>query len=544
MQNQEDGQDQISLLSVPSTKISNAKAIKELGYLSLGCLSPKLVRDTVLFTNAIMLARVDQNVRPATALLVIFSEFSSIIPESISSYTSTSVSRLNNESDNAMIGQVAHASCVLALCCSIPQMILILMNKPILELCGQEEKLTALTDEFFKIFVISIPLTNIHLIGEELMLATGHMYAPTISQILAGTASIFSAYALIYGEWGAPRLSIAGMAWSCLIAAAVNTAFFLSYFSIPSESHDDFVSYHLFTWKQEGFFDVFKNLVINGIPLLVILVSEVGAIYVVNLLAGLLGKNELSAQLVTSQYQNILLIPIIACANATQITIAHSLIKNKQNIMKYGNAGIILSLIVPGIYTISSFIIPKTFIAPFVDFDLPDNEDLLQLLLNNQLLFIAGIQSSLTALRVVSGYALVGADYINWPLVLNASLAWLGVVFGYLLAFQKDYGVLGLNLGFTGGLLISAIAQASYWYYTAGFLSSQAQEDHSARTQLDEKEHQQPLLFSSRTQETVIDKREKPLLFFEKTPAAMAGSLVPYTPYTEEPKAKVALKPS
>ncbi len=146
--------------------------------------------------------------------------------------------------------------------------------------------------------------------------------------------------------------------------------------------------------------------------------------------------------------------------------------KDVNNIIKYGNASIALSLIIPGAYILLTLACPYYIMYPFVKPDNEDYQEIANILVQDKLLLIGGVNLALSSIKMVSAQSLMGAGVTGSWLAVNTSTAWIGVGLGYALAFNLGYGVLGLCLGFGGGLIISATAQGLYWRCKAQALAS------------------------------------------------------------------------
>lgn len=456
--------------------ITYPQALKAIGYNALGPLGLGLIRGSASFANSAILANSSKNqdVRASTTLINSFTIASATLNAPLD-YVSTAVGELNTENDRGRIGQMTQAGWLLALCSSVPQIVILISSKAILDASGQNPKLTTLVGDFFNISVIATPLFSLQYVTDQMSLTTGHRALPIISQTLGIGGGLLVAYLLTYGD-SALNSSMDGVAWSFTARASITSAVCLCYLlvsnkiEIANRKWGDYAPYNLFKFNKEGFFSAFKLLGQKGLPLIAITASETGVVYLLDIIIGRLGVQQLGAQLIISQYQNLLLIPVYACAAAAQITISNSH-SNKKNIMKYGNTSIALSLVVPGMYIILTLSIPRLIMRPFINANDPDYDAIAKLLDNDKLLLIEGFNLAFNAIRIVSQLSLNGAGVSGWLMVANALSVWLGVGFGYLLAHPANLGMVGLSLGVGSGLLLSATAQGLYWRHKAKSLA-------------------------------------------------------------------------
>lgn len=455
----------------------------------LNCRGPfgiQLVKGAIPFMYSMILSHLSLNtdIKAAGTLINTYDDFVYSVFNAPLYFISTAVGELNNESNESKIGQTVQAGWLMAICVATPQVILLVSSETILEWCNQTPEVAALVGEFFQIASIAYPFFSMQIVLDKMALTTGHKYLPVISQIIGLSGGLLSTYPVIYGKWGAPDLNFMGISWFFAARASINFFVFLGYLAISNKigisnkRWGSFAPYNLFKFKKEGFFSILKMLCKKGLPLSLIYASETGSSYLINMFIGVLGKNQLAAQLVISQYQSLLLIFISTCAESAQITISNTLGTNdKRNIIKYGNVSIALSLIFPVIYVILTLVIPNILIRPFINSGDQNYEEIEKILDQNKLLFIGGINLIINSIRIVSTLSLIGAGITGSRLIANMLLAWLGVGLGYALAFPANCGIDGLALGFGSGLLISATAQGMYWRdISRGIFSQRLQE--------------------------------------------------------------------
>lgn len=465
--------------------ITYLQALKMIARNAYGPFGVQFIKGAARFANSVILANLSFNpdVRAATTLINTFDDFAFSTLNAPLMYVSTAVGNLNNANDKNRIGQMTHAGWLLALCCAIPQMTLLFFSKKILDGCGQQPDLTNLVQSFLRISLISAPLLNIQLVSDQMALTTGHKCSPIVARIMSVGGGFLLLYPLAYGRWGAPDLNIEGVAWSLVARGLIYNFIFFSYLAISNRIGisnaywGSFKSYNLFKFKKEGFSTAFNLLFQKGLPITAIYASEMGVMYLLNILTGRMGKDELAAQLVISQYSSILLVPVSACGTAVQITISNTLKTSRSNIALFGNITLLVSLIVPAIYILLTLLIPRIIISLFINLEDDNYKYAVTLLTQDKLLLIGGINLAFNSLRVVSAQSLIGAGISNLPLVVGMGAAWVGVGLGSILAFVEDLGMLGLNLGVGVGLFISAIAQIIYWKHKSQFIRQEPQKD-------------------------------------------------------------------
>lgn len=454
----------------PMEIISYKGSIKKIVRVASATLPIQVIKVAFPFLNSIILSHRGVTDRNAALLINSMEDFTRNVMNAPLYYVQTAIGMLNNKKDKGKIGQTAQAGWLFALLVSIPQVVILVLSKPILDAIGEDRDTTEVVKDFFNIYAISMPLLSLQLVNEQIALSTEKIYFPVVILTCGLITYISLAYPLAFGAWGAPELGIDGTAWAFFCRGIVYTLLSFGGLKILSRPNKMFSPFNLFKWDGEGFLAVLKTLCIKGAPLFLILSSELGIMYVTNILISRLNDKFLTPQLIISQYQDTLLISTWAFAIAAQNEISNNVKINKQNVMRLGNVSIGLSFITPVIYTSIVLFAPQILLIPFIDPNDPENQYTVNLLINDKLLLISAVSYFLLNLRYLTTQALVGIGQTGVVLTVNMLLTWLGVALGAGMAFgglDQDNGIFSLNLGLLVGFFLSGVAQTVHWAYKA-----------------------------------------------------------------------------
>lgn len=458
----DDNEDSREKVELCEAVIDRATALRELLRIISGTLPLQLIKGAVPFSYSAILSRISAEVRSSATLINTLEDFTSIIFNSPLFYVQTFLGRLNTPEKRTTFGEAAQVATLFSLIVAAPQFGILSGSQNMLKLSGQDATVVQITGRFFDVYRYSVFLLSIQSVFDQLAIAAGRLYLPVGVQGASFALSTLFAYAAANGKWSLPQMGLQGVAWASLLRCAINVGLYSSSFCFLNKKNEKFKELALFGRTTRSYAKYFKELLLNGLPMLVMFGSELGSVYTLNILVGQLGRVALQAQLVVSQYQDLLLVPGSAIGSASQQLIAN---KSKQYGAKtkiYGNVAIGLGLVVPLMYMLLSLADPQLLISAFLDVNDPENSEVVSILDSNYLMAVSATNSILTALRLEVSQALMGAGKIGPSLTIGMLSSWLGVLCSWFLR-EAGFGVRGMNFGLTIGLGISAVILLAIW---------------------------------------------------------------------------------
>ncbi len=454
--------------------ITNLEAAKEIAKTSSGLVPLQMIKGVLPFSNSMLLARLGSSARSSATLINTLVDVNYLLFSSPTFCISAAVGALNTPKDRKHIGEVVHAGWILSGICTVPQMSIMYFNVPLLMAAGQDPELVKLTNDFLQIYLFAVPVVNVQNVSEQAVFATNHIYLPCSVQVLSLAFWALAAYGLSFGAMGLPQLGIQGAAYAYLGRVYFNSVVFHSSLIYLNRTNKTFASYNLFT-LQPGALRRLKSLSRNAMSIFGLFLLETGEIYFPNIFAGLIGGDALSAQLLVSQYQELILFVVSGLAISSQVLVANALGSKKfAHIKRIGNMGIKLSLCLPLVYTGTILISPDLLIQAFIDPSDQANQAIIDLLIEAHVLLISGFNISMISFRMAAAESLIGAGKAGASMVKNMAVSWLGIGLGYGLGFVAGYGLAGVNAGLMAGLLLSSVGQGRLWYKTSQALHNQA----------------------------------------------------------------------
>jgi MATE family multidrug resistance protein len=260
-------------------------------------------------------------------------------------------------------------------------------------------------------------------------------------------------YALIFGNFGAPRLELVGAG---LATAIVNWTMFAVLLAI-AVTRRPFRVYAVLGrfWRPDWF--QFREIFRIGLPIAGQSLLEAGFFISSIFIAGQFGALTIAATMIALQLPHVTFMVPMGLAQAATVRVGQA-VGRRDVAGAYRAAWTALGI--AGIYMIATtatvFAIPETFASIFLDSARPDSDAVLALAVTF-LLYAAFFQASDTIQAVASG-ALRGLNDTAVPMLIAGFSYWgIGLGTGLWLAFRGGMEGAGLWAGFVAGLSAAAI---------------------------------------------------------------------------------------
>lgn len=260
-------------------------------------------------------------------------------------------------------------------------------------------------------------------------------------------------YALMFGNFGFPRLELAGAGISTTV---VNTLMFLLTLGYILR-HRKFKRYHILLrfWRPD--WQRFRDIIRVGLPFGLMLMAETGLFAAAAMLMGWLGTAELAAHAVALQCAGIAFMVPLGLSQATTIRVG--LAYGAGDTAGVGTAGwvnITLALGFMSLTCLLFWLMPQFFVGLFLDPSLAKNE--VPFLLAVSYLGIAALFQLVDGAQVVAGAALRGLNDTAMPMVIAIAGFWgIGFPVAYICGFVLEMRGIGIWLGLASALAFVAV---------------------------------------------------------------------------------------
>ena len=273
-----------------------------------------------------------------------------------------------------------------------------------------------------------------------------------IALVSANLVNAVANYMLIYGHGGFPALGVRGAAIATTLARCYMVGvLWLAVRSVRTENTGQHVSRALDL-------TLIKQLVRLGLPAASQVTLEVGAFTLATALAARLDAvSSASHQIALNIAGLAYMVPLGLCS-AAAVRVGHAVgARDSPRAVRAGWAAIAVGSAAMLAVGLTMSLAPGPLLRPFT-------RDPRVIELGSVLLMIAAAFQLFDAIQTVATGALRGLGDTVAPMVINLIGHWLlGLPVGYLLCFRFGWGVTGLWVGFSVGLIVAAIVLLSVW---------------------------------------------------------------------------------
>lgn len=260
-------------------------------------------------------------------------------------------------------------------------------------------------------------------------------------------------YGLMFGNFGLPRLELAGAGISTIIVHSVTFLFALGYVLLRQK----YRHYNLLIrfWRPDWprFFEIIRV----GAPIGLMITAEVGLFSIAAIMMGWLSTQELAAHLIAIQLASISFMVPLGLSQATTIRVG--LQYGRGSNLGVGVAGWTSIVMGTGFMAItcSLFVLfPSMFVSLFVKPTTPENTAVFGLAASY--LAVAGLFQLVDGAQAMASASLRGLSDTKVPMFAAIFGYWLmGLPIAYYFGFQTELRGVGVWLGLAGGLAIVAV---------------------------------------------------------------------------------------
>jgi multidrug resistance protein, MATE family len=324
---------------------------------------------------------------------------------------------------------------------------------PIYTAIGQDPELVALAEVFVHYAIwLFIPAFML-IVARSFLSALGATRVILVITLVGAVLNFFVDYALIFGNWGFPRMELAGAGIATTLVNLAMLAMMLGYIV----THRRYRRYHILARFFEPDWSRFFEIWRIGGPIGFMLLAEVGLFTCAALLQGWLGTAEVAAHSVALQLAAIAFMVPLGLGQATTVRVGIALGEaNPEGIRKAGWAALIATLVFMSITCAILVAIPHQLVGLFLDPTNPENFRILTLAASY--LAIVALFQLADGAQVAMVSALRGISDTRGPLIIGILGYWgVGFPVAYLLGFHTGLRGVGIWLGLAAGLAVVAI---------------------------------------------------------------------------------------
>jgi MATE family multidrug resistance protein len=327
----------------------------------------------------------------------------------------------------------------------------------IFRIMGQPPKVAEMEVIYFRIMLYAQILAVINWASDQFFMGIHRPIITMCASLCGQIANIVANYALIFGNFGLPRLEIAGAGWGTFIGititASINIGVFLSKkmnatFKTRRRVQLDFGKmYDLLKIGLPAGFDLMVNVALWG----VILFSLVGRY----------GKEALAATSAVLSYTNVSVMPIVGIGTALTAAAGKAIGTGKKNLVaKQTSICLRIALVYMGLVGFFFFLFRQALMTFW-----SSEQKVIEI--GVKILICAAVYQMFHAARIIYGSSLRGAGDTVWLAFTSALGAFVVLGLGGTLvaAFLPSLKALGPWLIAT--LSIIVVGLANYWRFNS-----------------------------------------------------------------------------
>lgn len=343
---------------------------------------------------------------------------------------------------------------VLAVCVAPVVVLLTWAAFATLDVWGLNPQISALAGPYLKVISIgALPLLFYSAFRRYLQGI--HVVRPVMYALIS--ANLVNAVAneiLIYGRFGLPALGVAGSAWATSIARTYMALFLYAAIRREHRRRGDAHPHVPFAIETSRL----RRLLQLGAPAASQITLEVGVFALATALAARLDAvSSASHQIALNIAGFVFMIPL-GLSSAAAVRVGHAVgAGDVHRARRAGWTALALGGVIMTMLGMVLFLFPVPMLSAFTT-------DARVLDIGTGLLAIAAAFQLFDGTQAIATGVLRGVGDTRTAMVINVIGHWvLGLPVGYLLCFVLDWGVAGLWIGFSVGLIFCAVALGATW---------------------------------------------------------------------------------
>lgn len=273
--------------------------------------------------------------------------------------------------------------------------------------------------------------------------------------LIAIPVNFLGNYALMYGNFGFPKLGAVGAGWATtMVWWTMLTAMLI--FTFRMQHLEPFKIFHKMSlpkWKS------MKEILHIGVPNGISLGMEVGMFAIAALIIGSLGVSIMAGHQIAINVASLAFMIPLGISFATTARVGFAVgEKNDYGVRIAGYVGKGFSVITMCVTATFMYLLPHTIVKIY-------SQDAAVIEVAAQLLIMAAIFQISDGLQASALGALRGLKDTRIPMVVNIFAYWvIGIPMGYYLGIMRGMGAKGLWIGMIAGLTFAAISHTMRFY--------------------------------------------------------------------------------
>ena len=339
----------------------------------------------------------------------------------------------------------------LSLVYAVVAMPLLWWSRPVLLALGQEEATATMAAEYLRIAGWGMFPALLVMVLKSYLAALERTQIVLWVTLLAAVVNALVNYALIFGNWGAPELGIAGAAIASIVTQMVSLIAVLAYALKTLPEHELLKNF----WRPDP--EMLSRVFRLGLPIGLTTLSESSLFAASALMMGWLGTLQLAAHGIAVSLAGLTFMVHLGLSNAATIRAGNALGRKDRAHLARGTHVVTAMSLAMSLVAIAAFLlIPEPMMSLFLDPQDPHRADIL--LVGVGLLAVAALFQLVDGVQAIALGVLRGVQDTAAPMIIAALSYWgLGIPISYVLGFVLGWGGIGVWLGLVSGLACAAV---------------------------------------------------------------------------------------
>ena len=330
---------------------------------------------------------------------------------------------------------------------------LLLLTEPIMIFAGQDPEVAALAQDYVLVLAPGLPFTLAVMSFRNFLAAIGKTIVPFLLVASAAIVNIILNWVLIFGNLGAPELSLLGAGIASSISGIYAYFAFVIYIKWDAKAREFDLFSNLFKPDWERMVDLLNI----GWPISVTVTFEGMLFNAGVLIAGAVGVIEQAGfQIALSIASTAFMIPFgLSMAGAVRIGLAKGA-ANTPAARRASTTTILTSVLAIGLFAIPVAFVPQWVASLYFNMDAADTRPVFDYVVI--FLPIAAGFMFFDAVQVACNQLLRGLTDVKWPMVITGISYWvIGFPIAFYTALYTEIGAVGIWYGLSAGLIAAFI---------------------------------------------------------------------------------------
>ena len=344
---------------------------------------------------------------------------------------------------------------------AVPIMTLLVLVWLAIPLLGFHGAVRPLLETYYGVLLLSTPFLLAYAVCRRYLQA---MHAVTPVMFALMTANVINAtgnWVLIHGHFGFPALGVAGSAWATVISRAymLTTLLFAVWWIDRKRTRQAGIDGHGL-WHVDRAFSAarLRRLLALGLPAASQMGAEVGVFALATAMSGTLDPISSAAHQIALNMAGVAFMVPLGMGSAGAVRVGHAVgARDRERASASGWTAILIGTGFVLLAALAFVLAPRQLIGLF-------SKDAGVLSVGASLLLLAALFQLFDGLQGVITGTLRGLGDTRTAMIVNLVAHWLiGLPTGYVLCFVVGWGVYGLWVGLSLGLIIVGVILLYVW---------------------------------------------------------------------------------